>query len=79
MPCAPSDWMEAINGFFRKVFRKLILVMAFVSYASAAPVSLDTGLHRLVSRGLVSPSNAELLHNTIAFGVPAVLAYLLRM
>ena len=75
MPWAPSAGMEAMNGFFRKV----LFFSAFVSCVSAAPVFLDTRLHRLVSRGLVSPSNAELLHNTIAFGVPAVLAYVLRM
>ena len=75
MPWAPSAGTEAINGFLRKV----LLFMAFISCASAMPVSPDTGLHRLVSRGFASPSNAELMHNTIAFGVPAVLAYLLRM
>ncbi|KAE9367193.1 hypothetical protein N431DRAFT_418324 [Stipitochalara longipes BDJ] len=67
--------MKGPNTFVSKV----LFFLGFVSYASAAPILLDTGLHHLVSRGLVSPSNAELLHNTIAFGVPAVLAYLLRM
>jgi hypothetical protein len=66
--------MEAFHAFGRKAF-----FLSFVSYAAAAPVLLDGGLHRLAARGLVSPSNAELIHNTIAFGAVAVFAYLLRM
>jgi hypothetical protein len=56
-----------------------LLFLTLVSYASSTPVTVDYGAHQLVSRGIVSPSNAELLHNTIAFGVFAWLAFILRV
>jgi hypothetical protein len=56
-----------------------LLFLTLVSYASGTPVTVDYGARQLVSRGIVSPSNAELLHNTIAFGVFAWLAFLLRV
>ncbi len=36
-------------------------------------------LSHLASRGMVSPSNDELLKNTIFFGVPAVFCFIMRM
>ncbi len=56
-----------------------LLFLTLVSSAAGSPVAIEYGAHQLVSRGIVSPSNAELLHNTIAFGVVAWLAFLLRV
>jgi hypothetical protein len=56
-----------------------LLFLTFVPYASGTPVSAQHVAHQIVSRGIVSPTNAELLHNTIAFGVPALIAFVLRM
>jgi hypothetical protein len=56
----------------------LIVLFVFgVSYAAYATAS--SPVSAIFSRGIVSPSNAELLHNSIGFGVPAFLCFLLRM
>jgi hypothetical protein len=50
---------------------------ALITCVSATPLS--PSLHHLVSRGIVSPSDSELLHNSIAFAIPAGIAFSLRM
>lgn len=57
-----------------------IFVMATLGYAAMSTSSVGAAIpHALVARGVTSPSNSELLHNTVAFGVPAGLLFMLRM
>jgi hypothetical protein len=65
----------AIMCFNNWLIVLFVLGVTYVAYgtASFSPVSA------VFSRGIVSPSNAELLHNSIGFGVPAFLCFLLRM
>jgi hypothetical protein len=62
---------------FDLLIKMLLFIFSTLPAASGYPIS--SGAHQLVSRGIVSPSNSELLHNTIAFVVPALFAFILRM
>jgi hypothetical protein len=64
---------------FDRFISVILLFLTLVSPASGLPLPLHHDAHHLVSRGLVSPTNAELIHNTIAFGIPALTAFALRM
>ena len=54
--------------------------LLFAASASASPLEpAQHVVHHLSARGLVSPSDYELLHDTIGFAVPAVFCFILRM
>jgi hypothetical protein len=51
---------------FKPLVQIVLVFLALTSFASSTPISIDNGAaHRLAPRGIVSPSNAELLHNII--------------
>lgn len=47
-------------------------------YASSHVLGRRTGHHEM-GRGSLSPTPSELLQNTLAFGIPALLIFILRM
>jgi len=53
-------------------------IFGFIESGDDLPALASTA-HHLVRRGIVSPSNWELKINAIAFGVPAVLCFTVRM
>jgi hypothetical protein len=69
-----------ICGFVAIMCLNNWLIVLFVSCLTwAAYTTASSPVSAIFSRGIVSPSNAELLHNSIGFGVPAFLCFLLRM
>jgi hypothetical protein len=56
-----------------------LIVLVFSGLTWVAYATASSPASAIFSRGIVSPSNAELLHNSIGFGVPAFLCFLLRM
>jgi hypothetical protein len=56
-----------------------LIVLFFSGLTYAAYATASSPVSAIFSRGIVSPSNAELLNNSIGFGVPAFLCFLLRM
>jgi hypothetical protein len=63
------------NNWLIILFCSGLTYATYVAYATASFSPVST----VFSRGIVSPSNAELLHNSIGFGAPAFLCFLLRM
>jgi hypothetical protein len=74
--------MAPNSGFLRLAgMAYAMMLMIFLSgTVVAAPVSeLVSSANVLVGRGIVSPSNAELLHNTIGFGAVGLIAFCMRL
>jgi len=74
--------MAPNGGFLRLagVAYAMILIIFLSGTVVAAPVSeLVSSAKVLVGRGIVSPSNAELLHNTIGFGTVGLIAFGMRL
>jgi hypothetical protein len=57
----------------------VLILFHLISFVSGTPISGKQGVHQLAPRGIVSPTNDELLYNTIGFAIPAVIAFVLRM
>jgi hypothetical protein len=78
---AMTDWQQSCLSFVMtsppRLAKTIFVLLCIITSVSAFP--LPSGLHRLISRGIVSPSNSELLHNTIAFAIPALISFTLRM
>jgi hypothetical protein len=64
---------------FDRLIGTILALFTLISISSGSPIPAQDAYRFLVPRGFVSPTNDELIHNTIAFGVPALIAFALRM
>ena len=56
-----------------------VALILFPAVSGTPILGLQDGFNQLVRRGIVSPSNDELMDNTLAFGIFAIVAFVLRM